>query len=108
MSLMSLEGKVKPGYSRCILINDSNNLAIVVQPRVAPQATKLDPQVLASVHVGQILLEKDAQYNLKQGNGILVLKFTAINSSLGGLIAFGGTYQCVTGGTHGGENPPSS
>lgn len=43
MSLMSLEGKVKPGYSRCILINDSNNLAIVVQPRVAPQATKLDP-----------------------------------------------------------------
>lgn len=40
---MSVEGKVKPGYSSCILTNDSNNLAIVVQPRIAPQAAKLDP-----------------------------------------------------------------
>lgn len=47
MSLMSLEGKAKPGYSNCILINDSNNLAVVVQPRIAPQATKVDLQVLA-------------------------------------------------------------
>lgn len=39
---MSLEGKAKPGYSNCILINDSNNLAVVVQPRIAPQATKVD------------------------------------------------------------------